>query len=214
MEPSQVEIEVTDGPIPDEVRKRAQEDVAALVAQSLIGARERVAKNLHRLAERLQDRRHEPETVPEGEWRHGALPTPRPDHHPRPPEDREVVERVTHARGPSRAEEAAFDLDMLEDEWLLYVDATTGTDAVIRRRDGDDGYAVSVVDGPVDTAGAASVRTTVEGGPPELPVDDAIRRLDLGNEPHVFFVDTDTGRGAVVHRRYDGHYGLVRPRET
>jgi len=27
----------------------------------------------------------------------------------------------------------------------------------------------------------------------------------------VFFVEPTTGRGNVVYRRYDGHYGLISP---
>lgn len=181
--------------------------------QSFDIARGRVAQNLHRLSERLQDRRHEPATVPEGEWRHGALPTARPDHFPRPREEREVVERVTHSRGPASPEEAAFDLEMLEDDWLLYVDESTRADAVIRRLQDEDGFGVSIVGDQPDISGDGPYDLRADGSPPELAIDDAIERLDVGEEPRVFFVDTGTGRGAVVYRRYDGHYGLVRPRD-
>jgi len=65
--------------------------------------------------------------------------------------------------------------------------------------------------------------TDVESGPieasveisdaavPELNVDEAIERLDAAKEPFVFFADPATGRGNVLYRRYDGHYGLVTP---
>ena len=33
--------------------------------------------------------------------------------------------------------------------------------------------------------------------------------FNLAKEPFVFFLDEATGRGRVVYRRYDGHYGLV-----
>lgn len=173
---------------------------------------ERLAQRLRQYNERLQDRRHEPETLPEGQWRHGALPTQRPDHFPRPVEDREVVERMTHARAPSIPEEAAFDLEMLEDDWLLYVDETTGTDAVIRRLP-DGSYGVSVVGGAARTNREGSpYEIDLEGAPPEIDLEGAIERLRESDETHVFFVDRETGRGAVVYFRYDGHYGLVRPR--
>ena len=35
--------------------------------------------------------------------------------------------------------------------------------------------------------------------------------LNDGDEPFVFYLDGATGRGAVVYRRYDGHYGLIEP---
>lgn len=175
---------------------------------------EQLAQSLRRLRDRVVSRRLEPEVTEAGEWRHGALPTPRPDHYPRPAEEREIVERVTHTRGPATVEEAAFDLDLLEDDFLLYVDDGTGTDAVVRRRDDGLTLGVSAVatdpspgdDGPYDFV--------VEPGPPRLTVDEALERLRVGDEPHVFFEDADGGRGAVAYWRYDGHYGIVRPRET
>ena len=44
-----------------------------------------------------------------------------------------------------------------------------------------------------------------------MSLTDATGLLDLGAEPFVFFIDYRTGRGNVVYRRYDGHYGLVAP---
>lgn len=175
---------------------------------------EGLQRRLRHYNERLQTARREPQSLPEGQWRRGALPTDRPDHYPRPVDDREVVERVTHARGPSIPEEAAFDMEMLEDDWLLYVDETTDTDAVIRRLPDGETYAVSVIGGAARTERAESpYEILLEQSPPELSVDDAIRRLRDGDEDHVFFVDPETGRGAVAYFRYDGHYGVVRPRD-
>jgi hypothetical protein len=42
-------------------------------------------------------------------------------------------------------------------------------------------------------------------------VSDALARLDATGAPFVFLADADTGRGNVVYRRYDGHYGLITP---
>lgn len=176
-------------------------------------AEKRLEGVLQRLSERLQHRRYEPETTEEGHWRRGALPTRRPDHFPRPEDEREIVERVTHAREPATPDEAAFDLEMLEDEWLLYVDAGTRTDAVIRHLPDEEMLAISAIGelSEDDLGGAYPVR--IEPSPPELAVDEALERLRAGDETHVFFLDPATGRGAVVYWRYDGHYGLVRPRD-
>ena len=38
-----------------------------------------------------------------------------------------------------------------------------------------------------------------------------IERLDASAEPHIFFANATTGRGNVLYRRYDGHYGLIVP---
>lgn len=259
MQAAEVQIVVPEGQVSDEVKERAQREIADLeryapreflfakvefsrrdsrapttstqvlldVQGSIVQARgqapqpdesfdivrDRVVRSLHRLSERLQDRRHEPATLPEGEWRHGALPTERPDHFPRPPEEREVVERVTHARGPASPEEAAFDLELLEDDWLLYVDEASGTDAVIRRLEDEDAYGVAVAAGTAAISGDGPYDLRPDAAPPTLSLDSAIERLDVGEEPHVFFVDDANDRGAVIYRRYDGHYGLVRPRD-
>lgn len=170
----------------------------------------RLQSQLRRLTDRLQSRRQEPERVDEGEWRHGALPTPRPDHFPRPADEREIVERVTHARGSATPEEAAFDLDLLDDDWLLYEDETAGSDAVIRRRR-DGAYGVSAA-GDVRISDDGPYTIEAEGPPAEQTVVDALERLRTGDEGHVFFLDPETGRGAVAYWRYDGHYGIVRPR--
>jgi hypothetical protein len=42
-------------------------------------------------------------------------------------------------------------------------------------------------------------------------VSEAIGLIDLAAEPFVFFANATTGRGNVVYRRYDGHYGLITP---
>jgi hypothetical protein len=46
---------------------------------------------------------------------------------------------------------------------------------------------------------------------PALTEAEAIDRLDLSGSPFVFFVDSADGRGRVLYRRYDGHYGLITP---
>jgi hypothetical protein len=138
----------------------------------------------------------------------------RPDHFPRPPEERQVIERVTHARSIADPEEAAFDMETLEDDWLLYVDAKTRTDAVIRRLPDGESFGVTVVGGTADVDKDGPYTIHLEGVPPRLTLDDAIERLRAGDEGHVFFVDPETNRGAVVYWRYDGHYGVVRPRES
>ena len=46
---------------------------------------------------------------------------------------------------------------------------------------------------------------------PVLSVAEAVERMDSGGERLVFFANATTGRGTVVYRRYDGHYGLISP---
>jgi hypothetical protein len=57
---------------------------------------------------------------------------------------------------------------------------------------------------------AAPVRASTQR-PGEMDLSEAEERLDASHEPFVFFVNVDSGRGNVVYRRYDGHYGLITP---
>ena len=50
-----------------------------------------------------------------------------------------------------------------------------------------------------------------EHAPPTLDLDEAIERIGVDGERFVFFANSATGRGNVLYRRYDGHYGLIAP---
>ena len=53
--------------------------------------------------------------------------------------------------------------------------------------------------------------TVLNQDPPELTLSEAEERLDNRHERFVFFLNPETGRGNVIYRRYDGHYGLITP---
>ena len=157
---------------------------AAIVVES------RLKQALHRRAERRS--RSQGSRV--------AAPTLRDDVAPRsgvrrerPPTEREVVRHKTVSPGPSTFEEATFDLVTMDYDFFLYVDIASERDALVARADGEE--FVEHTDPPV--ASVASAR----------------ERLDAGNEPFVFFNDEVTGRGHVLYRRLDGHYGLIVPAE-
>ncbi|MEV7027010.1 sigma 54 modulation/S30EA ribosomal C-terminal domain-containing protein, partial [Kitasatospora sp. NPDC093558] len=46
---------------------------------------------------------------------------------------------------------------------------------------------------------------------PCLDLRQAARQLWLTGRPFVFHADPGDGRGRVLYRRYDGHYGLITP---
>ncbi|HMQ26855.1 MAG TPA: sigma 54 modulation/S30EA ribosomal C-terminal domain-containing protein [Acidimicrobiales bacterium] len=48
-------------------------------------------------------------------------------------------------------------------------------------------------------------------GVPECSVTEATEQLDVDVLPFVFHLDPATGRGSVVYRRFDGHYGCITP---
>ncbi len=45
-----------------------------------------------------------------------------------------------------------------------------------------------------------------------LTVQEAREQLDVSPDPFIFFTNDEDGRGQVLYRRYDGHYGLITPR--
>jgi ribosome-associated translation inhibitor RaiA len=151
---------------------------------------DRLERALGILSEHLEARRQETGLAAPGEWRHGDVPTARPNHFPRPVEERELVEHKTYEIGAVTAEEAAFDMELLGHDFYLFTNVDTGKDAVLYRLDGKIGLLEQA---------------------PELSVEEAEERLDASGEPFVFFLDAETGRGRVLYHRYDGHYGLIMP---
>lgn len=167
----------------------------------------RLRRNLVRDAER-NDHRYERPAI-EGEWRHGSQPTERPDVLDRPVEEREVVRHKTFALAPMTADEASLDLELLGHDFYLFTEAHTRTEAVLHVLD-DGGLELLVMEGverPDDCS--PSIGMGAHGAVVTLP--EAEERLDVGHERFVFFVDAEGGRGQVVYRRYDGHYGLITP---
>jgi ribosome-associated translation inhibitor RaiA len=144
-----------------------------------------------------------------GEWRHGDLPSARPAWFDRPADEREVVRRATFTTAELTVDEAVFDMEQADFDFYLFSEVTTEEDAVVER--GADGayvlrrlHPTAVALGPT----AVDVRVA-EGAAPELSVDEAVEHLAAGGHRHLFFADRATGRGSVVYRRYDGHYGLL-----
>lgn len=171
----------------------------------------RLRHQLEGLAERRDARRHRgPESGP-GEWRHGDRPTERPAFFDRPVAEREVVRHKSFATHELAVDEAAFEMDQLDYDFHLFRELGTGEDAVIERLD-DGTFRLWRRQAVTDELGETAVPVAVEPVPaPTLTVAAAKDRLDADDERFVFFVDDATGRGAVLYRRYDGHYGLLSP---
>lgn len=170
---------------------------------------ERLERQLRRFVELLVSRGQTPAQAPPGEWRHGSLPTTRPERSFRPPEERRIERRKSFAVGAMSAQEAALDMEALDHDFYLFRDVETDRDAVLYRR--DDGQ-LAVIDPP----GAPSPGG---GGPPREPsrisepidLDTAVREMDELAHRFLFFVDAASGRANVIYLRFDGHYGLIQP---
>jgi ribosome-associated translation inhibitor RaiA len=134
----------------------------------------------------------------------------RPGYANRPVDQREVVRHKAFVPAVATTDEAVFDLEMMDYDFQLYTDALSGVDSVVYR-DGFEGYRISRLDGNAAPTGSAA-RVLVDPWPaPRMTPAAASGALDATDAPFVFFADPGTGRGNVLYRRHDGHYGLITP---
>jgi ribosome-associated translation inhibitor RaiA len=184
-------------------------DVAAL----------RLHDQLRRRVDRRQESRRRASSSPDGEWRHGDERHEPTRYFDRPPDERQIERHVSFAPDHSTVDEAIFDLDALGFDFLLFVEAQTGDDAVVWRSEEHANaykaqFAHGVESGVRATTLNAPIASNVEIDTrplSKLDIDAAQQLLELGGASHVFFRDPGTDRGQVLHRRYDGHLGLITP---
>jgi ribosome-associated translation inhibitor RaiA len=144
------------------------------------------------------------------EWRHQSIPPHRPAYFPRPSEEREVVLRASYASRPETPEQAAAELDLLDYDFHLFVERSTGQDSVIDRT--PPGYRLAMTDPNPGRLGPVPGSITVSNlAAPRLAFTQAAERMEAMGLPFMFFVDPRSGRGRLIYYRYDGHYGLVIP---
>jgi ribosome-associated translation inhibitor RaiA len=186
---------------------------AHVAASNLDDAADQLENRLRRRLVQMQDRsrtRHRWIGVSgEQEWQHGDLPRRPVPYYPRPVEARRIVRRKTFALEAMTPDEAAYEMDLLDHDFYLFIDLETGADAFIHRRP-EGGYGFSGQIGRRESEETVA-SLVVEGSPPTLSEAQARERLDVGGERHVFYLEEVDGRGRVLYRRYDGHYGLIRP---
>jgi hypothetical protein len=171
----------------------------------------RLQDKLEHRAEHLEAlRRHAPGRAEAGEWRHGDVPTGRPEFFDRPVDERRLIRHKAVVATEQRCDEAAFDMDQADYDFYLFRDLDAGEDSLLERL-AAGGHRIRRVHAiPAGPRHVSAYDFTEDETPAaELSVDEAIERLNAGGEPFVFFASAVTGRGAVVYRRYDGHYGLI-----
>jgi ribosome-associated translation inhibitor RaiA len=188
---------------------------AHVAAERMQEAVDMAVAHLHRRIDRAEDRLHRinvrretGEPTPD-EWRHGDLPTVRPRYYPRPVDEREVVRRKTFALEPITLDEAAFDLDQLGHDFYLFTELKSGADCVVLRRDDGEFELLCAGANAPDVVHAAAPIHLHDTTVVESTVEAAEERLDVTDEPFVFFRSIEDGRGNVLYRRRDGHYGLI-----
>ena len=171
-----------------------------------------LGRQLRRAADRRTAHRHETGEAGLGQWRHADLPTKRPAFFPRPPQERRVIRRKTLALEPMTPVTAAADMLDLDHDFYLFRDARSGADAVIHRLR-EDGRL-----GLIEPAGASPTTDdrwlVAEPNRFSEPVDlqMAIEEMDAVEHRFLYYIERDSGRGSVIYRRYDGHYGVIEAR--
>ncbi|GAA2243931.1 HPF/RaiA family ribosome-associated protein [Kitasatospora cystarginea] len=194
--------------------RRARAQVAAETMSEAVGLlRERIVLQLARVSRHLESQRG---GVPEaGEYERllRTEPVHRPHHCPHPAELREVVRHKSFSLPRETPDQAAFAMDTMDYGFRLFTDLTTGEDSVLYRA-APTGYRLAQVHPRPERLGAAAIPLTISSAPaPRLNLVNAKRRMDALGQPFVYFADDATGRGNVLYRRYDGHYGLITPTE-
>ncbi len=191
----------------------AASDIDAAVDLLEDRLRRRIVRHTERLHHEGKERKRQVRRGPDDhEWRHGDLPTHRPEWYERSADEREVIRHKTFALQPLTVDEAALDLDSLAHDFFLFTELGSESEAVVAW--GEDGQLALQVPEGVDTATVLAETVTpvsVSAPAPRLTQGDALGRLEDGGERWVFFVDDDSGRGHVLYHRYDGHYGLITP---
>jgi ribosomal subunit interface protein len=170
---------------------------------------ERLQRQLRRYVDRLLTFEREPTTPPPGEWSHHTWSPPRPPVFVRPVEDRRIIRRKSFAFDPTSVEQAVDALEDLDHDFFLFHDADADVDAVVYwRDDGKLGLIEPSSAQPGDGRGPIFEKSRFSA---PIDLDTAIAEMDALEHRFLFFQDAASGRGNVIYRRYDGHYGLIEP---
>jgi hypothetical protein len=122
-----------------------------------------------------------------------------------------VVRHKTVSPLPCSVDEAVAEMDDLDHDFHLFVEASRSIDSIVYRA-GPTGLRLAQVDGRADEVAPGEVAVTVSTMPaPLLDTAEAVDRLRLPGRPFLFYLDGNHGRGCVLYHRYDGHYGLIAP---
>lgn len=133
---------------------------------------------------------------------------------PRPPQERQIVRIKPVRPAVVGVDEAVVELQCRDYDFHLFTEAGAGQDSVVHRA-GPIGYRlVQVVPDPAWLAPYTVALSCCDRPAPQLRVSDAVDWLGWCEVPFLFFLDVDRGRGGVLYRRYDGHYGLIRAHPT
>jgi sigma 54 modulation/S30EA-like ribosomal protein len=145
------------------------------------------------------------------EWRPDASPVRRPPYFPRPPQDRKIVRHKAVRLARCTVDEAAAAMADRDYDFHLFTECDTGQDSILYHA-GPAGHRLAQLNPDRYHLAPATLPLTISEAPaPLLSTAGAVNRLTHTDRAFVFFLDADRCRGAVLYRRYDGHYGLLTP---
>jgi ribosomal subunit interface protein len=170
---------------------------------------ERLQRHLHRYVERLITRQREPAELGAGEWSHRSWSPPQGPTFVRPAEEREIIRSKSFAFGPMSVDEAADALEDLDHDFFLFRDAETDADAVVYWC--DDGLLALIEPRWVKSADDRGPVREENRFSEAIDLDTAVAEMSAVGHRFMLFENRATGRGNVIYRRYDGHYGLIEP---
>jgi hypothetical protein len=103
-------------------------------------------------------------------------------------------------------------MEQADYDFYLFVEDATNDTAFVAHEEG--GIALQFSGGvSEDEASAASKFATVNPNPaPTMTPDLAMTLLNESRAPFVFAADAD-GSAFILYRRFDGHFGLIEPRD-
>lgn len=187
---------------------------AQVHAASAREAIDRLEAALRRRVEHVAERWETPKKgarVPHRPWQ-GSNVGDRPAQPSRSVAEAGVVRRKSFAMAPCTIDEAADEMDLLDYDFHLFTEKSTGAVGVIYR-DGETGYRVALVapELAADLGPFERPLTVSSTAPQCLSEQEAAERLALLGLPFLFYIDAAQGRASVLYRRFDGHYGIVTP---
>lgn len=151
--------------------------------------------HLHDTVRRVLDKAFRPRTARRDVARHEERVAVR---------DREIVRHHTFSRAAVPVADAINELEALDYRFHLFTEAGTSQDCLLYRTPA--GYRLAQLGAKPVAAPGISLSPQHA---PRLNLGEAQERLELDGRPFLFFADRETGRGAVLYHRLDGHFGLV-----
>jgi hypothetical protein len=128
---------------------------------------------------------------------------------PRPPQARQIVRSKPVHPAVLGVDEAVAELHRRDYACHLFTESGTRQDSVVHLAGPACYRLIQVLPDPDQLAPYTVALTCYDRPAPRLTVADAAEWLGWSEVPFLFFLDVDRGRGSVLYRRFDGHYGLI-----